>query len=263
MLDALSPQRKRFVIGSIAAAIALALIGTALATRPQGRHPGLAVIPVILVHGYGGSPAYMATLAGALRHEHRQVKAVALPDHGKAEIDRSAGVVARAVERTGAAKVDLVGFSAGSIVVRAYLATGAGAERAHRVVLLGAPNHGAAIASLALSTEPSACVDACQELARHSAYLRALNSHPDPHGIPIVSIWTADDLVVMPPESALLRGATNIEIQRVCAGADVAHGDLVSNPVSVGLTIEALQGRASSRQSCGQVQKLGTAALGS
>ena len=165
------------------------------------------------------------------------------------------------MERTGAPKVDLVGFSAGSIVVRSYLATKAGAEEAHRLVLLGAPNHGAAIASVALSTEPAACTAACAELARRSSYLQNLNSRPAPKGVSIVSIWTADDMVVIPPTSAVLPGATNIEIQSVCPQANVAHGDLVFDPVAIGLTIEALQGKTDHLQSCRHVQRLGTAAL--
>jgi triacylglycerol lipase len=263
MFGGLSPQRRTFVLGSAGLVIVLVVVVALVAGRgdPGPRRAG---VPVILVHGYGGSPASMATLAAALRHEGRTVTAVALPHRGEAEIGLEAQVLAAAVRRTGAAQVDLVGFSAGSIVVRAYAATEAGAGAARRIVLLGAPNHGARLASLAISTDPLACIDACEELTRGSGFLRALNSRSLPSKIPITSIWTGDDKVVTPPHSAVLPGATNVKVQRVCSHAAVAHGDLVTNPVAIGLTIAALRGQATSlRGGCKQIRQTGADALSS
>jgi triacylglycerol esterase/lipase EstA (alpha/beta hydrolase family) len=205
----------------------------------------------------------MATLASALRHRHRQVEVVALPQQGRADITRSAQVVSAAVDGTGAAQVDLVGFSAGSIVVRAYVSTTQGRGKTRRVVLLGAPNHGADLATLAVSTDPSSCVDACLQLAHGSGFLRDLNSHPLPRDLPVISIWSADDKVVTPPRSAVLPGATNIRVQSVCSTARLAHGDLVTDPVAIGLTLVALKGQANQLQGCAQVRATGQAALSS
>jgi triacylglycerol esterase/lipase EstA (alpha/beta hydrolase family) len=203
----------------------------------------------------------MEALATALRHQGRKVEVVALPHHGEADITRSAGVLASAVDGTGAAEVDLVGFSAGSIVVRSYLSGRAGTVKTRRVVLLGAPNHGAGLATLAVSADPSSCVDACQQLARGSGFLRALNSRP-PANVPIVSIWTGDDMVVTPPDSAVLPGAENIKVQSVCPQARLAHGDLVMDPVAIGLTIVALRGDAG-RLQCARIHAIGFNALSS
>ncbi|MDP9233594.1 MAG: lipase, partial [Actinomycetota bacterium] len=177
------------------------------------------------------------------------------------DINRSASVLAGAVDRTGASEVDLVGFSAGSIVVRTYLSGPAGAVKTHRVVLLGAPNHGAGLATLAVSADPTSCVDACQQLARGSGYLRALNSRPEPK-VPIVSIWTGDDMTVTPPDSAVLPGADNIKVQSVCPQAHLAHGDLVMDPVAIGLTIVALRGDPG-RLQCTRIRAIGFNALSS
>jgi triacylglycerol esterase/lipase EstA (alpha/beta hydrolase family) len=260
MLERLSPQRRRFVVGSGIVVVVLVLVAIVAVSRGPGPR-NTREVPVVLVHGYGGSPASMETLATALRHHGRTVKAVALPQHGEADINQSARVLASAVDRTGAAKVDLVGFSAGSIVVRTYLSTSAGSMRTRHVVLLGAPNHGADLATLAVSTDPSSCVDACQQLAHGSGFLRALNSRPLPR-LPIVSIWTGDDKTVTPPDSAILPGAVNIKVQSVCPQARLAHGDLVTSPVSIGLTIVALRTDAGLLQ-CRRITALGIAALSS
>jgi triacylglycerol esterase/lipase EstA (alpha/beta hydrolase family) len=260
MLEGLSPQRRWFVLGCAVVAVVVVLLVVVAAGRGRGPRASGGV-PVVLVHGYGGSPASMATLASALRHQHRQVDVVALPQQGRADITRSAQVVSSAVDRTGAAQVDLVGFSAGSIVVRAYMSTPQGADKTRRVVLLGAPNHGADLATLAVSTDPSSCVDACLQLAHGSGFLRDLNSRPLRGPLPVVSIWSADDKVVTPPRSAILPGATNIRVQSVCSAARLAHGDLVTDPVAIGLTLVALEGQSNELEGCAQVRAVGVDAL--
>jgi triacylglycerol lipase len=261
MLRDLSPQRRLFMVGVLGVVVAIVVILAVAALHDSPPEPRSADVPVILVHGYGGTPASMGTLAAALKHVGRRVTTVALPQHGEAELSREAHVLSAAVDRTGPAKVDLVGFSAGSIVVRTYLSSASGRSKARRVVLLGAPNHGTTLASLALSTDPSLCLDACRELTRGSGFLRALNSHAPPAAVPITVIWTHDDKVVTPPGSAVLAGAANVEVQSVCPKAVLAHGDLVTSPVAIGLTLTALRGHPGS--SCKEVRKVGVDALSS
>jgi hypothetical protein len=55
-----------------------------------------------------------------------------------------------------------------------------------------------------------------------------------------VSIWTAQDETVTPPESARLDGALNLPVQSVCAGAQVAHGDLPRHPLVQQLVVAEL-----------------------
>jgi triacylglycerol lipase len=250
-----------FVVGLLAVVVVIVVILAVTTRKDDSQSSRAGDVPIILVHGYGGTPASMGTLAAVLRHDGRTVISVALPQHGEAEINREAHAVADAVDRTGAAKVDLVGFSAGSIVVRTYLYSTAGRSKARRVVLLGAPDHGTKLASLALSTDPSLCLDACRELTRGSGFLRALNSRASSSTAPITVIWTRDDKVVTPPDSAVLPGASNVEVQSVCRDAVLPHGDLVTDPLSIGLTLTALQGRAGT--SCREVRKIGLRALSS
>jgi triacylglycerol lipase len=55
-----------------------------------------------------------------------------------------------------------------------------------------------------------------------------------------LSIWTEDDQSVRPPESARLEGAVNVSLQQVCVGVRVAHSQLPTDPLAVGLVLRAL-----------------------
>jgi triacylglycerol esterase/lipase EstA (alpha/beta hydrolase family) len=246
MLGSLSPRRRLLLFGATLLAVAATVAGLLVALWPERRATPEGPVPVVLVHGYDGTPASFTTLASRLRTSGRQVVVVALPDRGTGDIDVSAGVVARAVDRTGAARVDLVGFSAGGIVVRAYLAQPGRAERARHVVLLGAPNHGAQIAGLAALLGPQLCNGACAQLVPGSTLLTRLNAlghgREVPPGPDFTSIWTARDRTVTPPTSAVLAGARNIRLQDVCANDGAEHGDLVRDPLALGLALRALDG---------------------
>jgi triacylglycerol esterase/lipase EstA (alpha/beta hydrolase family) len=174
------------------------------------------------------------------------VVVVQLPDRGTGDIEASAGVVARAVDGTGASTVDLVGYSAGGIVVRTYLDKPGVAGHVRHVVLLGSPNHGAQLAGLASLLGPQLCQGACAQLVPGSSLLAHLNQlvggHEFPAGPDVTSIWTALDRTVTPPTSAVLAGARNVRLQDVCRDSRVGHGGLVRDPLTVGLALRALDG---------------------
>jgi triacylglycerol lipase len=58
--------------------------------------------------------------------------------------------------------------------------------------------------------------------------------------LPWLSVWTADDETVVPPQSARLAGAVNVEVQSICPDARVAHGQLPTDPLVTGLVLRAL-----------------------
>ena len=173
----MSPRRRILVV-ALAVAVALAAAAAAAAGlwRRSGPEPArTAEVPVLLVPGYNGTPASLDTLAARLRSAGREVVVVGLPDRGTGDLRASAGVLAAAVDRTGAARVDLVGFSAGGVAVRVLLADPVRALRARRVVLLGAPNHGTELAGAAAALDPGLCAGACAQLVPGSALLAELN----------------------------------------------------------------------------------------
>jgi triacylglycerol lipase len=133
--------------------------------------------------------------------------------------------------------VDLVGYSAGGVVVRLWVDRYDGARVARRVVTLGSPLHGTRIAGLGSALAPDACPTACQQLVPGSDLLAALDAAPLPAGLPWLSVWTRDDQTVTPPDSAVLSGAVNVAVQQVCPNATVQHGELPSDPVVTGLVL--------------------------
>jgi triacylglycerol esterase/lipase EstA (alpha/beta hydrolase family) len=215
-------------------------------------------VPVLLVHGYGGGPASMAVLERVLESRGRRVISVALPNGGRGDIAVSAVAVEEIVEEERTKEVDIVGFSAGGLVARTFLEQGGG--RVRSLVFLGTPHHGTRLAGLATSLDPSLCARACREMVPGSRFLRTLNSGRNvPPGTSVANIYSADDGVVTPPRSARLEGARNVLIQDVCPGARVAHTRLVSEPIALGLVVDALEAGsgAFNPQSCEDVRRLG------
>lgn len=238
MLAGLAPARRRLVLGLLAvvaaAGVALTVV---LVTRPDDAAPVAQdrTGPVLLVPGYGGSTAGLQDLAGRIRATGRDVTVVPLPGNGTGDLTAAARGLAAAVERVrargGAAGVDVVGYSAGGVVARIFAADG-GAGRLRRVVTLGSPQHGTELADLAGGVLPGECPEGCRQLTTDSDLLRRLNSGDEtPAGPTWVSIWTAQDTTVQPPDSARLAGALNIPVQSVCADAQVSHGTLPNDPL--------------------------------
>jgi len=240
--------RRRLLVAALAVAVVLGAVAALAVAVARGPGAGLGPVapggtPVLVVPGYNGSPESVGTLAARLRSAGRPVVVVDLPDRATGDLRASARVLGAAVDRTGAARVDLVGYSAGGIVVRLLLADPARAPRARRVVLLGSPNHGTEVAGAAAALDPGLCTGACAQLAPGSALLAGLNRDDEtPPGPRFFSIWTAADQTVVPPATARLDGAANIRVQDVCPSASLGHDGLVADPLALGLVVEALAG---------------------
>ncbi|SNS46148.1 Triacylglycerol esterase/lipase EstA, alpha/beta hydrolase fold [Geodermatophilus pulveris] len=250
MLAGLSPARRRLVAALLALVAAAVLAGGAawLLGRPAvgagapvaQERPG----PVLLVPGYGGSTAALRPLADRLAALGRDTAVVEVPGNGTGDLAAAADALAEAaeaaLERTGAGSVDVVGYSAGGVVARLWAADG-GADVARRIVTLGSPHHGTALADLAGRLAPEQCADACRQLATGSPLLAELNAGDEtPEGPAWVSIWTAQDQTVTPPESARLDGALELPVQSVCAQARVGHGELPRDPLVQAMVLEQL-----------------------
>jgi triacylglycerol lipase len=240
VLDALSPQRRRLVLG--AAAVALLLIMalvvitvvrvTIKAALPVSQaEPG----PVLLVPGYGGNVQSLRPLAAALHTAGRTAVIVDLVGDGTGDLRVQAehlGQVAdRVREDTGAASVDVIGYSAGGVVARLWIREDDGARIVRRVLTLGSPHHGTSQAALGAEFA-GGCPIACEQLVPDSDLLRRLNAGDEtPAGPQWATVRSTTDQVVTPIDSAALTGALNIVVQDVCPGSAAAHSDLPGNPV--------------------------------
>ncbi len=208
-----------------------------VARAPQGV-PG----PVLLVPGYGGSTGALEVLAVALREAGREATVVRLPGDGTGDLRGSAETLAAAADAalaSGASSVDVIGYSAGGVVARLFTRDRPGDVR--RVVTLGSPHHGTDLAAIGAAFSPGSCPVACQQLVPGSDLLDDLNDGDEtPAGPQWLALWTTQDEVVTPPESARLEGAVNIALQDLCPGLQVTHGSLPTGPVVRSLVVQAI-----------------------
>jgi hypothetical protein len=126
------------------------------------------------------------------------VVVVDLPDRGTGDLRASARRWRRRCDRTGAARVDLVGYSAGGVVIRLWLADPGRALRARRVVLLGTPNHGTELAGAAAALGPGLCAASASSLPARALLAELNRGDETPPGPRFFSIWTAQDQTVDP-----------------------------------------------------------------
>jgi triacylglycerol lipase len=252
VLAGLSPARRRLALAVLALVLAAAAVATALLVAARDDVPGPAAPvsqeqpgPVLLVPGYGGSTGSLGALAGRLTAAGRDATVVPLPGDGTGDLTAAADVLdaaaGAALARTGAASVDVVGYSAGGVITRLWISDG-GADVVRRVVTLGTPHHGTTLADLAAGFAPAQCPDACRQLTTDSDLLTGLNDGDEtPAGPSWVSVWTTQDQTVTPPDSARLDGALNLEVQSVCAAAQVGHGDLPRDPLVQAIVLAELE----------------------
>ena len=139
---------------------------------------------------------------------------------------------------TGAAKVDLVGWSQGGMMPRYYLKNLGGASKVNALVGLAPSNHGTTLSGLATLAGyfpgalplVGALCPACTDQVAGSPFITALNAGGDTvPGVKYTVIQSKFDEVVTPYTSAFLSGSnvTNITIQNKCI---LDLGDHLSMP---------------------------------
>jgi len=271
VLSALSPRRRLLVlsllvVGVVVVAFAVIERLTSGSPAPPARRPPQALPgPVLLVPGYGGRAAAFDALLARLRATGRPASLVSLPGGATGDLREQARAVNGAVNAAlsaGAPSVDLVGYSAGGVVVRLWAKEYDGDRKARRIVTLGSPHHGTDVAALAGALSPSECRGACAQLEPGSSLLRRLNSGDEtPDGPQWLSIWTTVDDLVTPPETASLEGAVDVALQSVCGDDRVGHGLLPADPLAIGLTLTALAAAPitpSAPADCARLRAVGT-----
>lgn len=253
--------------------------------KPSAEHPR----PVILLHGtYANMLANFSNFALPLKREgycvfarnygsYRYGLGVFPAIKGLASIRSSAAetgdFVDRVLRETGAKQVDIVGFSQGGLVARAYLRYNGGANPAdpsqnkvHTVVGLASANHGGTAWSLTRWVKwfqkwkqvrdvwgPSSV-----DLDEGSPFLTELNGGGDTEpGVNYTMIGTTLDEISLPYTKAFLSagpGATvrNVTVQDGCPTDLSDHFSLPFSKRTHGLVLKALDpAYPSSKIACG------------
>ncbi len=168
--------------------------------------------PLIFVHGLGGHPGNHLALRSYLGlRGRRRVYSVDLGRN--TPLLDAAEAVSTAIERVVAAnglgpdeQVDLMAHSMGGLVCRLAIENEVSRARVATIVTMGSPHQGTLMARL---VGPSAA--RAQELRIDSTTIRSLNAQlPWPETFPrLVSLWSPNDVLVMPNARAEVEGATN------------------------------------------------------
>ncbi|HJV02393.1 MAG TPA: alpha/beta fold hydrolase [Burkholderiaceae bacterium] len=188
---------------SLAASSIHMLHSTAPHVAPGGAQP-----PVLLLHGYACNSGYWTQLSARLRQAGISHLAPDLEPLG-ADIDHYVAQVQASIEQlcaaAGARQVVIVAHSMGGLVARAYLRRHGGA-RVARLITLGTPHHGTALASWGLGRNAA-------QMRHHSAWLRALDAADanSQRGL-ITSIYSHHDNIVAPQDSSQLAGARHVAV---------------------------------------------------
>jgi pimeloyl-ACP methyl ester carboxylesterase len=190
--------------------------------------------PVVLVHGYGGSPASWVPLERELRragfvHVHAAAyNAVTTSIDG---IARGLVPLCReAMETAGTDHLHLVGHSLGGVVVRYAVHRLGLAGQVRTAVTVAAPHRGTQVASLGWG-------GAARALRPGSRVLADLERRSAPCGVRWVAYYSDRDLVV-PPDSARLdeHGSQAVNV----AVPDVGHLGVLRAPAFLASVVAVL-----------------------
>jgi pimeloyl-ACP methyl ester carboxylesterase len=187
--------------------------------------------PIILLHGLFENRSCLFWLQHRLRSAgYRQLISINTPPWRDLETltEQLAKKVDELRIRLKVDKVILIGHSMGGMIARNYVQNRGGAANVARVITLGSPHQGSKLAPFALSAMG-------QMLLPGSEFLRRFNSVAWPEELPIISIYTRYDNIVLPAELARMEGARSVELD------GMGHMALLFHPRSLQAVVESLK----------------------
>ncbi len=205
-----------------------AIVGVTMLWSGPGAADSATLPPVLLVHGFRGSPASFDTMAARLARGGRAVYAIALPGQDNL-------INARAIRTFAAAhhlrRVDIVAHSMGGLSSRWFVKYLRGGVTVGHYVSLGTPQYGLWVAC-------RAPLDYGGQMCPDGAFLGKLNSRDDTPGTTkYTTIFSADDGLVPVSSSRLDGGACLVEDR------GVTHPGLLSDARVYRQVVQALNGR--------------------
>ncbi len=160
--------------------------------------------PLVLVHGLLDSPSVFAGLKRELGEGRHPLLIPALPLRlGRTPVEEAAEVLGGHIEAAFGSRepIDLLGFSIGGVISRAWIQLLGGHRRTRRFLSVGSPQQG----TLTALPWPGRVFGGIADLKWGSALLERLNGNLDPlRRIECHSFYSALDLAVLPGWRAVL-----------------------------------------------------------
>lgn len=214
-LDENVPMQRLSRRARVAARIlAAAIVALSLLSSVPSPAAGATLPPVLLIHGFEGSPTDFDTMAVRLGRNGREVYALTLP--GQDNVANARAIRAFAVDHR-LQRVDIVAHSMGGLSSRWFIRFLRGSVSVAHYVSLGTPQYG-------LRGTCRLPLDYGGQLCPSSAFLAKLNAGDDtPGSTKYTSIFSTDDGLVPVSSSRLDGGACLIE------DGGVDHGELLDD----------------------------------
>ena len=205
-------MRRRLASLLLSASLSLAVVAAGLAMPSAAR---AASDPVLLIHGYRGSPAGFWELEAWLRDQGRTVASIQLATQDNV---KNAQQIRNWLAQSGWAGADVVGHSMGGLSLRYMLRNLGSPIPVHAYVSLGTPQYGVYSACLLSSTNGG-------QMCPSSSFLRSLNSGDDTPGrFAWATIYSTGDEIVPYSRSRLDGGACHFQV------SGVTHDGLLHSP---------------------------------
>lgn len=164
--------------------------------------------PLVFVHGLAGNPGNFLAMSCLfwLGGRKRSYRVNFSSDAGIAQLSQQlVDFVSEVCEVNHEPKVDLVAHSMGGVVARLALQELGLSEKVKNFVCLGVP-HGGTYPARYGNTKT------VRDLRPGSELIRRINSSHVPDTVKVACLWSKNDLFVLPPESACMDGALNVEM---------------------------------------------------
>ena len=190
--------------------------------------------PIVLVHGLWNSPYLFNRLRIKLEERGLSLFIPHLPHkYGRVSISTLARNLDIYITTRFAKEVniDLVGFSMGGLVCRAWLQNMNGAERTSRFISIGSPHKGTLMAQFV----PSWILAGVAEMKRGSNFLRELNQdYKALNQVECISFFCAWDLMVIPGWEARAPVGTAVHIPVL------THKCLIRSPRAINILLKEI-----------------------
>lgn len=170
--------------------------------------PSDGFLPLIFVHGLGGDRGNFLPMAVYLSFRGRKRSYRIHFEKGQS-IPNMADALIRFIkdvkEITKEEQVEIVAHSLGGIVARLALTDEDVKNSVKTLITLGSPHKGTYAARYANTP-------VLRDIRPDSELIKRLNETPLPKGMRLFSLWSKNDLLVLPPQSAIRDGGTAIDM---------------------------------------------------